>query len=70
MVEVSEYQQKEFERRIRKSDEYLKMTKQEMNRYSKYLNKCMFIAQDDFIKKMYLKYTSKTKQKKGESFYS
>ncbi|CDW77482.1 UNKNOWN [Stylonychia lemnae] len=50
-------------------DNNLKNQSQIMNRYSKFLNKCFFIAQDDFIKKKYKQYITKTGQAGGQNFY-
>lgn len=40
-----------------------------MKRYSNYLNKCMFIAQDDFIKKKFKAFLDLHKTVKGETFF-
>jgi len=40
-----------------------------VERYSQYLNKCMFLASDPFIKKKYQQYMSTKVVEKKETFY-
>lgn len=40
-----------------------------IQRYATYLNKCMFMAQDDFIKKKYKAYIDKIHPTKSENFF-
>lgn len=40
-----------------------------MQRYANYLNKCLFVTADEFIKKKYKAYLDKTGQQKGENFF-
>ena len=40
-----------------------------VERYSKYLNKCLFITNDQFIKKKYMQHQSATNVDKQETFY-
>ena len=41
-----------------------------MERYTSYLNKCMFITSDDFIKKKFKAFMEKKNPKKSENFFT
>jgi hypothetical protein len=40
-----------------------------MERYATYLNKCMFMSSDDFIKKKFKAYMDKKNPTHGENFF-
>lgn len=69
--ESDEDDNNEFEQQLKQAhvDGNLMKDKFLLQRYSKYLNKCMFIAQDDFIKKKFQAYVNKTNPKQGENFF-
>ena len=41
-----------------------------MERYTSYLNKCMFISSDDFIKRRFKAFMEKKKPQKAENFFT
>lgn len=41
-----------------------------MERYTSYLNKCMFISSDDFIKRKFKAFMEKKNPKKSENFFT
>ena len=64
--------QQMFEKKLEKHshDDHSAMKDKFMTqRYSVYLNKCMFVAQDDFIKKKHQAYMDKIHPKTGENFF-